>query len=48
MPKKSQNKISQTAIKHYNKFKSVRTEALRWLQITIDVGNKLKVETKVR
>ena len=43
-----QNTISQTALKNYNKFKSVRTEALRWLQTTTDTGIELKVETTVK
>ena len=42
------NKICQTALKHYNQFRSVRTEDLRWLQITIYTGIKPKVETKVK
>ena len=45
MPQKPQNKTNQTALKHYNEFKNVRTEALRWVQITIDTGIKSKVET---
>ena len=48
MKKKPQNTISQTALKHYNQFRNVRTEDLRWLQITTDTGMKLKVETKVK
>ena len=48
MPKSSQNTISQSAIKHYNQFRSVMTEALRWLQIATDTGIKLKVETKFK
>ena len=46
MPQNPQNIISQTEIKHYNQFRSVRTEALKWLQITIDTWNKIKVETE--
>ena len=42
-----QNTISQTALKHYNKSRMIRTEALRWLQMATDKGNKPKVETKV-
>ena len=45
MPLNTQNTISQTALKKYNNFRSVRTEALRWLQITTDTGMRLKVET---
>ena len=42
-----QNITSQTALKHYNQFRSVRTESLRWLQIITDTVMKLKVETTV-
>ena len=48
MPKKPQNKIRKTALKHYNQFRSVRTEALRWLQIARDTGLKFKVETTAK
>ena len=47
MPQNLQNIISKNALKHYNQFKIVRTEALRWLQITTDMGTKIKVETTV-
>ena len=40
-----QNTISQTALKCCNQFRILITEALRWLQITTDAVNKLKVET---
>ena len=43
-----QNTISQTSLKHYNQFRSVITEALRWLQITTDTGMKIKVGTTVK
>ena len=43
-----QNTIIKNALKHYNKFRSVRNEDLRWLKITTDTGTKLKVETKVK
>ena len=43
-----QNTIIQTALKHYNQFKSVRTKALRWLHHATDTGKKLKVETTVK
>ena len=46
MPKIPQNR-SQTLIKHYNQFRSVQNEALIWLKISTDTGNKLKVETEV-
>ena len=45
MPQKPQNKISQTVLKHYNEVRNVRTEALRWVQMTTYTGIKLKVET---
>ena len=48
MPQNPQNTISQTVLKHYNKSRSVRTEALIWLQITTDTGKKLKFETTVK
>ena len=48
MPQNPQNKISQTALKYYNEFRGVRTEALRWLKITTDTGTKLKVETTAK
>ena len=44
MPQNSQHTISQTAIKHYNQLRSVRTEALIWLQFTTALGNNLKIE----
>ena len=48
MPKKTQNKISKTALNHYNKLKSVRTEALGWVQIATDTVMKLKFETTIK
>ena len=45
MPQKPQNKISKTAFKYYNQFRNVKTEALRWVQMTTDTGIKSKVET---
>ena len=42
-----QNKISKTALKYYNQFRSVINEATRWLQISTDTEKKLKVETTV-
>ena len=48
MSQKPQNTISQTLIKPYNQFRSIRTEAQRWLQITTNTGKKLKVETEVK
>ena len=38
MPQKPQNTIDKTSLKYYNQLRTVRTEALRWLQITIDTG----------
>ena len=46
MPQIQKNTISQTALKYYNQFKIIITEALRWLQTTIDTVNKIKVETE--
>ena len=48
MPHNPQNTISQTALKHYNKFRNVRIEAIRWVQMTIDTGIKFKVETSAK
>ena len=45
MPQNQQNTISQTALKNYNEFRNVRTEALRRVQMTTDTGIKFKVET---
>ena len=45
MPQNPQHKISQTALKHYNHFRSVRIESLWWLKFTAYLGTKLKVET---
>ena len=46
MPQKLLNTMSQTAINHYNQFRSVRTESLRWLKIATDTVNKIKFETE--
>ena len=48
MPQNPQIKISQTQLKHYNRFRRVRTEALWWFQFTTDLGNKIKVETETK
>ena len=48
MPENWQNTISQTAIKHCNNFRSVRTKDLTWLQINTDTGSKIKVENTVK
>ena len=48
MPQNPQNKISQTALKHYNEFNNVRTEVIRWVKMTTDTGIKFKVETSAK
>ena len=48
MPQNPQNTISPTALKYYNEFRNVRTEALRWVKINTDTGIKFKVETSAR
>ena len=48
MPQNPQNKISQTALKHYNEFRNLRTESLRWVKMTTDTGIKFKVETSAK
>ena len=48
MPKKPQNTISKPALKHYNQFRSVITEAIIWLKINTYKGKKLKFETTVK
>ena len=48
MPQNPQKTISQTELKHYNEFRSVGTEALRWVKITTDIGMKLKLDKKNR
>ena len=48
MPQNPQNTISQTALKHYNEFINVRTEAFRWVQMTTDTCIKFKVETSTK
>ena len=35
-----QNTISPTAIKFYNKFRSVKSEALDWIRLVDEVGTK--------
>ena len=45
IPQNLQKITSRTALKHYNEFINVITEALRWVQMTIDTGIKFKVET---
>ena len=48
MPQNPQTTIIQTSIKHYNQFRGVRAEALRWLQITTDAGKKIRVGTEAK
>ena len=48
MPQNPQNKISKNALKSYNKFRNVKTEALGWVQMTTNIGIKSKVETSAK
>ena len=48
MPQNPQNTTNQTALKNYNEFRNVRTEALRCLQMTTYIGVKSKVETSAK
>ena len=48
MPQNPQNTISQTALRHYNELRSVRTGALVWVNMNTDIWIKLKVETTVK
>ena len=48
MPQNPQNTTIKTALKHYNEFINVRTEALIWVKITTDTGVKFKVETSAK
>ena len=48
MPQNPQNTISQTALKHYNEFRNVITEALIWVKMATDTGIKFKVETSAK
>ena len=48
MPQNPQNTISQTALRHYNELRSVRTGALIWINMNTDIGIKLKVVTTVK
>ena len=45
MPQTPQHIIGQTELKHYNQFRSIRTESLRWLKFTAGLGGNFKVET---
>ena len=40
-PSFPQNTLSPPAIKHYNKYRSVRTEALSWVRLVSDTGRKV-------
>ena len=42
---KSTNTISQTDINNYNQFRSIITEALRWLQVSTYTRKKLNVDS---
>ena len=48
MTQNPQNNISQTSLRYYNQFISVRTEHVIWLQTTKDIGKKLKAENEFR
>ena len=48
MPQNTQNTINQTALKNYNEFRNVITEALRWVKMTTDTEIKFKVETSAK
>jgi hypothetical protein len=43
MPKNTQNTLSQQALKRYNHFKAVNTEALEWLSIIDKLNNHVKI-----
>ena len=45
MPENPQNTLSQNALKDYNKFRSVRTEALQWIKFTNHLGNTSRLHT---
>ena len=45
MPKNPQNTLSQQALKRYNHFKAVNTEALEWLSFTDKHNNHVKIRT---
>ena len=45
MPNNPQNTISQPALKFYNKFRSVRTEALEWIKFTDQHGKSTRIFT---
>ena len=48
MPQNPQNTIIKTAFKHYDQFRSVRTESLRCLKIATDTGKKHKASNEVK
>ena len=41
-------KKTQTTLKNYNHYRSVRTDPLIWLKITADIGKNIKVEVEVK
>ena len=41
IPQNPKNTVSQTELKHYNEFRNVKTEALRWVKMTTCTGIKL-------
>ena len=45
MPNNPKNTISQPALKFYNKFCSVRTEALDWIKLTDQQGRTTRIST---
>ena len=48
MPQNPQNRMTQNAFKCYNKFRSVVTESLIWLQIITYTGKKPRFERTVK
>ena len=48
MPQNPQNTTSQTELKYYNECRNVKTESLRWVQMTTDTGTIFKVETSAK
>ena len=43
MPQNPQKQIIQTALKYYNEFRNVKTEALIWVKMTTYTGINFKV-----
>ena len=48
MPQNPQNRIIQTELKHYDQFRSVSADTIRWLQINTDTGKKPKLKTRAK